>query len=168
MYSITKLAIVALTGYPMAQPNVCWYCSCSQVKKLFFRTNSSNLMMFVTEISVRSVRVTSCCNFSRTICKARSTGMDVNDATTSNDTIISSSVISWSLTCWANTTLLVTEYFSSSSGDEIETKCSTRDVGFLRLSVILVPRQVVVVWCSRWPQVCCSSRCLQQRHALSL
>ena len=24
MYSITKLAIVALTGDPMAQPNVCW------------------------------------------------------------------------------------------------------------------------------------------------
>ena len=93
------------------------------MKKLFFRTNSSNLMMFVTEISVRSVRVTSCCNFSRTICKARSTGMDVNNATTLNDTMISSSVIGWSLTCWANTTLFVTEYFSFSSGDKIETKC---------------------------------------------
>ena len=90
------------------------------MKKLFFRMNSGNLMMFVTEISIRSVRVTSCCNFSRMICKARSTGMDVNNATTLNDTMILSSVIGWSLTCCANTTLLVTEYFSSSNGDKIE------------------------------------------------
>jgi len=55
--------------------------------------------------------------------QARSTGMDVNNATTWNDTMISSSVIDQSLTCWENTTLLFSEYFSSSSGDEMETKC---------------------------------------------
>ena len=32
--------------------------------------------------------------------------MGVNNVTTSNDTMISSAVIGWSLTCWANTTML--------------------------------------------------------------
>ena len=49
--------------------------------------------------------------------------MDVNNATTSNDTMISSSVIGWYLTCWENITLLVTVYLSSSSRDKMGTKC---------------------------------------------
>ena len=71
---------------------------------------------------MRSIRLLSRSNLSRVTCRANSTGIDVNSETTLKETMISSSVIVWSLIFSANAVLFFTEYFSSSRGDKTETK----------------------------------------------
>ena len=96
--------------------------------------------MLPLETLVRAIRLLSRSNLSRVTCRASSTGIDVSRETTWKETMISSSVIVWSLIFSANTVLFFKTYFSSSRGNKIETKCFDR-LYFGELTQIVLGRR---------------------------